>query len=99
LSHVLVELAGGRLYPLFFYDPVRLQQDLEESVKHGRPFIADPGMNVVPDITLETLRYVVDQLNREGYFDSLTPVTEANLAAGDPYQWLPADQPDEARDA
>ena len=31
LSHVLVELDGTRLYPVTFYDGVRLQQDLEES--------------------------------------------------------------------
>ena len=35
-----------------FYDPVRLQQDLEEEVKAGRPLIAEPGMIVIPEITL-----------------------------------------------
>jgi hypothetical protein len=89
LSHVFVELDGSRLYALFFYDAVRLQQDLEESVKHGRPFIADPGMIVVPDVTLETLRQVVNQLSSEGFFDHLTPFTEDDLASGDPYQWPP----------
>ncbi len=84
-----MELDHGRLYPLFFYDAVRLQQDLEEMAKQGRAFIADPSMIVVQDITLETLRQVVHQLNREGFFDSYTPFAEDDLSSGNPYQWPP----------
>src|SRR5262249_41097236 len=89
LSHVLAQLDEGRLYPLFFYDAVRLQQDLEESAKHGRPFVADPGMIVVPEITLDAMNQAVEQLSREGFFDHLTPLTEDDLACGNPYQWPP----------
>jgi len=89
LSHVLAQLGEGRLYPLFFYDAVRLQQDLEESAKYGRPFVADPGMIVVPEITLDAMKQAVEQLSRESFFDHLTPVTEADLATANPYQWPP----------
>lgn len=89
LSHVFVELDRGRLYPLFFYDGVRLQQDLEEMTKQGRPFIADPGMIVVRDITPETMRQIVQQLSREGFFDSLVPFAEDDLSSGNPYDWPP----------
>src|SRR5271168_3509988 len=73
LSHVVVEFGGGRLYPVFFYDAVRLQQDLEVMANHGRPYIAEPGMIVVQNITIETMRRVVCHLEREGFFDSLNP--------------------------
>jgi hypothetical protein len=89
LSHVMARLGENRLYPLFFYDPVRLQQDLEESSKQGRLFVADPGMIVVPEITLEVIKEAVEQLCREGFFDHLVPLTEDDLSSGDPYQWPP----------
>jgi hypothetical protein len=89
LSHVFVELDQGRLYALFFYDSVRLQQDLEELAKQGRPFIADPGLIVVQEITLEAIREVVHQLSIEGFFDSLTPFNEDDLSSGNPYHWPP----------
>ena len=79
LSHVMVELDEGRLYPLFFYNVVRLQQDLEESIKHGRPFVADPGMIVVEEITREAMQHAVDQLSREGFFDHLIAMTQDDL--------------------
>jgi hypothetical protein len=89
LSHVLVDLGGGRLYPVFFYDAVRLQQDLEEMANHGRPYIAEPGMIVVQEITIETMTQVVCQLESAGFFDALNPVTEEDLASSDPYKWPP----------
>jgi hypothetical protein len=89
LSHVLVQLGEGRLYPLFFYDAIRLQQDLEESAKHGRPFIADPGMIVLQEITLDAMKQAVEQLNGEGFFDHLAPLTEDDLVAANTYSWPP----------
>jgi hypothetical protein len=79
----------GRLYPLFFYDAIRLQQDLEESSKHGRPFVAEPGMIVLREITLDAMKRAVEQLGREGFFDHLTPLNEDDLGTADPYQWPP----------
>ena len=89
LSHVMVELDEGRLYPVFFYDVVRLQQDLEENARLGRPFIADPGMIVVEEITPEAMKHAVEHLSREGFFDHLTTITQDDLATGNPYQWPP----------
>jgi hypothetical protein len=89
LSHVLVELDGGNLYPVFFYDPTRLQQDLAEGIRSGRPFVADPGMIVVPEVTPDAMRDAVDRLVGEGFFDHLVPVHEADLGRGNPYCWPP----------
>jgi|SRR5581483_2977028 len=89
LSHVLVELGDRRLYPVLFYDIVRLQQDLEESTKHGRPFIADPGMVVLPDISLDAMNQSVQKLYADGFFDHIVAVTEEDIAGSDPLQWPP----------
>jgi hypothetical protein len=89
LSHVLVEVDGHRLYPVFFYDPIRLQQDLETGAKNGRAFVADPGMILLPDITIEAMQEAVQQLCQEGYFDHLVGVSRERLAEADPYAWPP----------
>ena len=89
LSHVVVEINGQNLYPVVFYDPIRLQQDLEESARHGRPFVADPGMIVVSDITMDAMQEAVQRLYQEGYFNYLVPVNRDSLINGDPYSWPP----------
>lgn len=89
LSHVLVEIDGSRLYPVVFYDPVRLQQDVDESARHGRPFVADPGMIVLPDVTIEAMQQAVQQLCQEGYFDYLAAIDRERLSEADPHSWPP----------
>lgn len=71
LQGVRVELPDGRLYPVHFYDPVRLGQDLEEEAKWERPYIAEPGMIVVPSVTREAVRKAVASLTDTGYFRHL----------------------------
>jgi hypothetical protein len=88
LSHILVEI-GNCCYPVIFYDPVRLQQDLEESGKHGRPFVADPGMIVLTEITPAAMEAAVQRLCDEGYFEYLTPVNPQRLAQANPLAWPP----------
>ena len=89
LSHVLVEIDGEHLYPVVFYDPIRLQQDLELSAKHGRAFIADPGMIVLADITIEAMQEAVQRLWQEGFFKYLVPANKDYLSEVDPYSWPP----------
>ncbi len=48
---VTVELEDGRRVPVFFYDPVRLTQDLESDAARGEPYIAEHSMIVVPEVT------------------------------------------------
>lgn len=74
LSHVKVRQSDGRTYSVVFYDCVRLQQDLEYEVEVGRMCIAELGMIVVPEITLDNIRTAVETLSDEGYFDGLTPI-------------------------
>lgn len=90
LSHVAVELDDGSRYPVIFYDPVRLQQEIDDSIKAGRVCFADPGMIVVPELTLECMNRAVLQLVREGFFSHLKPLQ--TLPPGSTcsiYQWPP----------
>jgi hypothetical protein len=73
-SHVAVEFADGERYSVVFYDPVRLQQDLHEEIRAGSTCIAEPGLIVIAEVTLENMRLAVDRLVREGYFEALRPM-------------------------
>ena len=89
LSHVLVEICGELLYPVYFYDPCRLAQELDIDTEHGTPFLAEPGMIVLPEITVEAMESAVERLYQSRFFNYLTPVSRERLATADPYQWPP----------
>ena len=69
-----VELADGTRYPVFFYDPVRLRQDLDADASQGRPYAAEPGMIVLPAVTRAAIRQAVEQLVEDGFFRHLKPL-------------------------
>jgi hypothetical protein len=75
LQGATVELADGARYPLFFYDPVRLRQDLEADASQGRPYVAEPGMIVIPEVTRGAIRAAVGQLIQTGFFQQFTPLS------------------------
>jgi len=65
---VMVELPEGGTVDVFFYSPTRLAQDLEADTKAGHPYLAEPGLIVVPEVTLPHMEAAVEQLYRQGYF-------------------------------
>lgn len=68
-----VRLPNGTETDVFFYDPVRLAQDLEADSKLGRAFVAERNMIVVPRVTLRFMEMAAVKLFGEGYFDRLLP--------------------------
>jgi hypothetical protein len=54
---------------VFFYSPERLAQDLEMDTKAGHPYIAEPGLIVIPEVTLAYMQVAVEQLYEQGYFE------------------------------
>jgi hypothetical protein len=70
LGYAAVELKDGKRYPVVFYDPIRLQQDLEVETGEGRAFIAEPGMIVIPVVTLVRMQEAVLRLCQIGFFNS-----------------------------
>jgi hypothetical protein len=81
LAYAAVELNNGKRYPVVFYDPVRLQQDLEVEASEGRAFIAEPGMIVVPEVTLARMQDAIERLFQNGFFDSLRSEPEQGREA------------------
>src|SRR5215470_20089168 len=66
-----VELDDGCRYAVYFSDPMRLQQDLDEAVQHGKPCFAEPGLIIVPEVTVQTIQDAVQFLWKQGFFASL----------------------------
>jgi hypothetical protein len=83
LSYAAVQLPSGAVVPVVFWDAVRLQQDLEEEIASGRPFVAEPGMVVLKSVTLPNMEQAIQKLFEQGFFDAFKPQspTTANLAA------------------
>jgi hypothetical protein len=75
-SHVCVKLASGERYPVVFYDADRLQQDLEVEAKTGNAFIAEPGLIVLPEVTLQNMQKAIEQLAKQGFFECLRPIDQ-----------------------
>ncbi len=73
---VVVEITNGTQYPVFFSDPIRLQQDLADAAEQGTPWFAEPGLVVVPSLTIEVIERTVNDLCKQGFFDSLRSLNE-----------------------
>jgi hypothetical protein len=54
-----------------FWDPVRLTQDFETDRKHGKTCFAEPGLIVVPSVTVANMKAAVSQLYEDGFFKRL----------------------------
>lgn len=87
LSHVLVEV-DGKLYPVVFYDTVRLQQDVNEMARHGKACVADVGMIVMSELTLQGMETAVQQATTEGFFEHLKPIASYESAV-ESREWPP----------
>ena len=68
---------SGIGHPVVFYDAVRLRQDLEEEAKLGTPFLAQPAMIVLTEVSLENMKIAVGRLRQEGYFARLKGASAA----------------------
>ena len=66
-----VELPDGCRYAVYFSDPMRLQQDLDEAVQSERPCFAEPGLIIVPEVTIKAIQDAVQFLCTQGFFVSL----------------------------
>jgi hypothetical protein len=72
----LVHLPEGRIVRVSFWDPVRLSQDLETYLSLGRACLAEPGMIIIPQVTIGNMQAAVEELHERGYFDSFTSTTK-----------------------
>lgn len=75
-EQAIVHLPDGSKVHVSFWDPVRLSQDLETDLKLGRACLAEPGMIVIPQVTVGNMKAAVEDLYGRGYFDRLRSVFE-----------------------
>lgn len=68
-----VEMNDGTRYAIYLSDPVRLQQDLAENAQLGRPYLAEPGLILLPEVTAEAIRETVQSLCEQDFFGHLRP--------------------------
>ncbi len=74
LDGVIVHLEDGSRYRLCFYDPVRLQQTLNDDAKSGRPYFAEPNLVIVPEVSTDAMQAAISELVRENFFEHLKPL-------------------------
>lgn len=69
-SHVWVELNDGSKHRVTFFDPIRLTQELEQEASMGRPFVCEPGLIVILEVTREYMETAARTLADEGFFSN-----------------------------
>jgi hypothetical protein len=69
LRDVTLELEDGSRHQLFFIDLARLEQSLTDNARMGRPYLTEPGLIVLPQVTTEAIQRTVQALWDEGFFD------------------------------
>jgi hypothetical protein len=81
---VQVELARGERYVLYFCDLTRLQQDMDEAIQQRKPCFTEPGLIIVPEVTMRAIQEAVQFLWEQGFFTSLKPDQGEEVAASIP---------------
>src|SRR5271167_832636 len=72
---VVVEFADGEAFPVYFYEPSAIREELDCRIRSGfGQFVAEPGLVVIPEITLAGMKAAVLELIEVGYFTHLRPV-------------------------
>jgi hypothetical protein len=72
---VVVEFSDGEAFPIYFYEPDAIREELDCRIRSGfGQFVAEPGLVVIPEITLARMKSSVLELIEVGYFSHLRPV-------------------------
>lgn len=67
-NDVIVQAPDGSLYEVFFYDPVRLRQDLGEGI-----YLSAPGLIVLNTVNRGSMESAVNDLWNRGFFKYFIP--------------------------
>ncbi|WP_164010812.1 hypothetical protein [Pyxidicoccus trucidator] len=71
-SHVWAEFDDGTHCRLTFFDVTRLAQTLEDERRAGRPFLIEPGLIILTEVTLANMEAAARALTSEGFFGPAT---------------------------
>jgi hypothetical protein len=75
LSHARVRLDDGRVFSVYFAEPGRLKQDIEEAQPS---IVAEIGLIVLPEITRHTMEAAVAYLAPRGFFEYFRPLEDSD---------------------
>src|SRR4051812_7590869 len=77
---VIVEFVDGESFPVYFYEPDAIREELDARMRSGfGQFVAEPGLVVIPEITLAAMKASVSELIEVGYFTHLRPCEDRQL--------------------
>jgi hypothetical protein len=74
LEEVTVHLPGYGKVPISLMIPLRLRQEISADALNGRPFLAEPGLIVVAEISREVITNAVHELASTEFFRHLKPL-------------------------
>src|SRR5262249_39516917 len=73
-EHVLAHLPDGKTVRVCFWEPVRLSQELEDYLKWGKRCLAEPGMIIIPEVTVPNMEAAVKELYEQDFFAAFVSV-------------------------
>lgn len=88
-ENIVVKFGNCGHYDLCAMTIERLENEISENRKHGRPFIGRPGLIISTQISTWILTIAIHWMNGEGYFSRLMPSSSASTLSGRPELILP----------
>src|SRR5947209_2690454 len=77
---VIVEFADGKSFPVYFYEPDAIREELDGRSKSGfGRYVAEPGLVVIPEICVAGMKASVLELIEVGYLTHLRPCEDRQL--------------------
>ncbi|WP_328388638.1 hypothetical protein [Nocardia sp. NBC_00416] len=70
---VVVTLSDGRGFQLSFYDPVRLSQTLDDEMAAGRPYVTEPNLVVLEEVSTANIHSAIADMVEQQFFESALP--------------------------
>ena len=67
--HISVKIDEVKSFEVFLYDPVRATQDLTEAASRGQPWILEPNLILVTEVTPVIVAQALDEAWSSGFFD------------------------------
>ena len=71
--YAFLEFKDGRKYSVMFIDPVRLHQDIQDTLQSGSSYYFERNMVVVTDVTMGGIQNVIPDLIRNGFLLNRLP--------------------------
>ncbi|PXX68866.1 hypothetical protein DFR70_102552 [Nocardia tenerifensis] len=68
---VEVVFADGSIFPVSFYDPLRLRQTIEDEIQGGSLYYTEPNLVILSKVTPQNIRLAIDDMVETGFFANI----------------------------